>query len=697
MTEDCCGRNSRRGIIRSRHISDGRIQNMIFSNEKYGMKWFREDFGYAEVSCPDGLRAEVCSKREGNLLGTEITICNTRQTPFFTWRTAIGIQFPLEDRYGSSRTCMTERCHSHIFCGGEISYVCALRMGGETPHLGMVLTEGSLCGYSVKRDPGRSSNDRGCFVLHPSPAELLPGECMRIAWVVFPHGGWEDFFSQACKYRPFIRAEASDYVLFPGESCRIRLRLSFPAEKVTVDGEPVAPVAGMGRASDTGSQDSGLTEDGKFAVPMAGMGRASDAEDPEGGEAPGQEETEYEFCWKYEAGDEAAQKRQCLPAALQPDADPREKVFLIEADGIHTWCRILLQEKPHDLASARCRFIARRQQYRGANLSLRGAYLPYDNEEEHIFYSEVNDYNAGRERAGMGLLIARYLQSFPDPGLEQSLSDYTEFVKRELVDTESGLVTNNCRRDDRFQRLYNYPWYMELFTELYHLRRDPEDLETACRIAELYYRKGGLEHYPVELPVLSLCSALKEAGAGSRYEEMSALFREHADRIAVTGHDYPPFEVDYEQCIVAPAAWILLQVYALTGEQKYLDAGRKQLEVLELFNGMQPDFHLYETAIRHWDGYWFGKRRMFGDTFPHYWSALTGNCFALYAELSGDSRYRKKARASLRGVLPLFFADGRASCAFLFPETVNGVRGHFYDCCANDQDWGLYFCLREQV
>ena len=34
-----------------------------------------------------------------------------------------------------------------------------------------------------------------------------------------------------------------------------------------------------------------------------------------------------------------------------------------------------------------------------------------------------------------------------------------------------------------------------------------------------------------------------------------------------------------------------------------------RIKVLELFNGMQPDYHLYEAAIRHWDGYWFGKKR----------------------------------------------------------------------------------------
>ena len=55
--------------------------------------------------------------------------------------------------------------------------------------------------------------------------------------------------------------------------------------------------------------------------------------------------------------------------------------------------------------------------------------------------------------------------------------------------------------------------------------------------------------------------------------------------------------------------------------------------------------------------------------------------------------YLKKAEASYRGVLSLFRADGSASCAMVYPITVNGKKTHFYDPYANDQDWGLYFIL----
>ncbi|HBM81313.1 MAG TPA: six-hairpin glycosidase, partial [Clostridiaceae bacterium] len=180
-------------------------------------------------------------------------------------------------------------------------------------------------------------------------------------------------------------------------------------------------------------------------------------------------------------------------------------------------------------------------------------------------------------------------------------------------------------RDNSYQRLYNSPWYATLFVELYRLYVNKNFLAYACRILKDFYRRGGYTFYAIELPVLSLDKALKMAQMEQEQKEMRKLFVRHAGNIMQIGLHYPVSEVNFEQSIVAPAADILFQIYILTKEQKYLDAGREHLRILEQFNGIQPDYHLYETAIRHWDGYWFGKKKLYGDTFPHYWSALTGN------------------------------------------------------------------------
>lgn len=628
------------------------VKEIVFAGEPYGMNWLREDFVYGEVLCPPELEAVSESVWEGEILTTVFSIKNMTEKPFFTSLSDIGLRLPLQDKYEDSDTCVRKRCHTHIFCGRDISYVYALRMGGEAPHFGLVVTEGSLGGYSVERDISKMSNDRGCFILHPCPDVWQPGEEKRLVWKIFSHTGEEDFFHKAGTLRPFVRVEASSYVLFPGEECVLRVTPSFAAEKITVDGEVY-------------SREEG---------------------------------------WHF---------------VYDNRVMPGDRVFTVCADRIQTTCRILLQAEPKLLAENRCRYIVEKQQYQGEKPEgLDGAYLIYDTEEEHTYYTARYDYNAGRERVGMGLLITAWLQGRRASWnlgekqesrdgrenrerekklaeeVEKSQQRYMDFVLRELVDGQTGEVFNDFGRDNSYERLYNMPWYATLMVEQYKLTGEKEYLRIACRILDTFYEKGGYTHYAIEMPILSLCHALQDAGLLTELGGMVGHFKKHGDRIAELGTHYPPFEVNYEQSIVAPAANILLQLYLLTREEKYLEDGKKQLQILELFNGHQPEYHLYETAIRHWDGYWFGKNRMYGDTFPHYWSGLTGNCFALMYVITGEKRYAKRAKDSLRGVLPMIFPDGSASCAFLFPVTVNGKKCSGYDPYANDQDWALYFYLR---
>lgn len=614
------------------------VKELIFDNDPYGMNWLREDFAYGEVKCPKQLCGEVKNRREGDTVYTEVTISNPGKKPYFTDKTSISIAFPLVDKYESSKVCMEQRCHTHIFCGGQISYICALRMGGQAPHLGMVLTKGSLAGYSIERNLVSQSNDRGCFLLHPSPMEIKAGESVTLEWIIFSHEGMfehslqtPDFFRKLAQYHPhFVKVWADRYVLFPGERNTLRICPAFTAEKVTVDGQALPEADGIYQLEYT-AQETG------------------------------------------------------------------EKIFEIQADGVKTWCRTYVQERVEELAKKRCLFVAGHQQYHGGIDTLQGAYLAYDNEEEMCIYRPENDYNGGRERIGMGVLMTRYLSGRSGEEiflLRDSLDEYREYVLRELVDAETGKVYNDMGRDDSYKRLYNAPWAATFFTEQYRLRKDVQELLCAYRIVKRFYEEGGKDFYPIDLPILLLDRELAGAGMETEREELLALYREHADRMCERDICYPASEVNYEQSIVAPAADILLSVYVLTGDAKYLKAAERQIRILELFNGMQPDYHLHEVAVRHWDGYWFGKKRYFGDTFPHYWSALTGNVFELYGRITGNSAYLERAENSRRAVLTMFFADGRASCAYLYPFQINGREGEFYDAYANDQDWGLYFYLK---
>ncbi|KSB91789.1 hypothetical protein AS593_07135 [Caulobacter vibrioides] len=97
-----------------------------------------------------------------------------------------------------------------------------------------------------------------------------------------------------------------------------------------------------------------------------------------------------------------------------------------------------------------------------------------------------------------------------------------------------------------------------------------------------------------------------------------ALFGAYGRKLAAHGLGSPASEVNFEQSIVAPAAIILLELHRTTGEPPLLDAACPHLALLDVMEGRQPDHHLHSVSIRHWDGYWFGKAQMWGDTLPHY-------------------------------------------------------------------------------
>ncbi|MDR0626770.1 MAG: hypothetical protein LBG11_05850, partial [Bifidobacteriaceae bacterium] len=172
---------------------------------------------------------------------------------------------------------------------------------------------------------------------------------------------------------------------------------------------------------------------------------------------------------------------------------------------------------------------------------------------------------------------------------------------------------------------------------------------------------------------------------------VARLFVRHGERIAATGLDYPAHEVNFEQSIVAPAALVLLELHHLTGQARWLDAALPHVELLDRFEGCQPEYHLNGVAIRHWDGYWFGKDELWGDTFPHYWSTLNALAWGLMAHATGDPAWQRRATTTMRANLTQFGTDGTATAAFVYPMTVNGREAHRPDPYANDQDWTLVF------
>ena len=211
------------------------MKELILSNDKYRMNWVEGATEWGTVRAPEELSIHTSSVRDGDIVREEYVFTNTTSKTVFTSLRDISIYTPFNDDYTDSATCVTNRCHTHIRCGENISYIMALRMGGDAPHLGLVLTDGSIGGYSVERDISKMSNDRGDFILHPSPTTLAPGESMRIAWTLFPHEGREDFQSRLSEYnKDYISINAEQYTVFLNERIHIELKKASGAECISI-------------------------------------------------------------------------------------------------------------------------------------------------------------------------------------------------------------------------------------------------------------------------------------------------------------------------------------------------------------------------------------------------------------------------------------------------------------------------------
>jgi len=350
---------------------------------------------------------------------------------------------------------------------------------------------------------------------------------------------------------------------------------------------------------------------------------------------------------------------------------------------------------PDTLIKNRVHFIVDRQQMNLPTDPRNGAYMVYDNDADTIFTNNkltaASDKDEGRERVGMGVLVAKWLQKNPDEKVKASLMRYVQFV-REKLQTPEYKVFSTVDHKSR-HRGYNYPWVAHLYLETYRLTKDKAYLKDMYGTYKTYFALIGHRHYSIDFRVVDALSALNEAGMRAQRDSLLDNYTRMADFFVETGIHYPSHEVNYEQSIVAPSVAFLCEMYMVTKNQTYLDAATAQLPSLEAFNGRQPDVHLHEIAIRHWDGYWFGKKAMWGDTMPHYWSTLTAKAYHAYWACTGLSTYRDRARRIVENNLLNFKEDGRASCAYLYPSTINGQPGSYYDSFANDQDWAMVFFL----
>jgi hypothetical protein len=345
------------------------------------------------------------------------------------------------------------------------------------------------------------------------------------------------------------------------------------------------------------------------------------------------------------------------------------------------------------LIGRRAAFILDHQQMNNAADPRYGAYMVYDNEGDSI---ETNDHgrsdvDEGRERVGMGIFLAAYYERHPSDRLLSSLERYASFVRNRLQTADYKTLSSVSRNSKN--RGYNYAWVADFYFRMYRITGERKYAVYGYGTLKSLYRQFGYGFYCIDYPVTIGLQALADAGMAAERDSLLADFKRTADVFVGNGRHFPRFEVNYEQSIVAPAVQFLSELYIVTADRRYLDCARHLLPPLEALGGQQPHYRLNEVAIRHWDGYWFGKRRTFGDVFPHYWSTITATAYYYYAKATGDDSYLRRAENIVRNNLCLFFENGRATCAFVFPRRINGEAAHYADAYANDQDWALAFYL----
>lgn len=585
----------------------------------------------------------VKRKHHGNDLEEEYVFKNKGKKTLTL--TDIGINTPFNDNYPDAATCMTGRCNAHIWAAGSASYVNAMRMNGEGPHLGLVLTEGKIKSYEVsERALEKSySNFRGVLSLNPNDMTLKPGKSANLSWTLFEHDGWDDFKKKALSLGCVV-AESDYYIYEKGETAKIRFLSSH-----------------------------------KLKNPIATRGKAY---------LPVREELDQDNTYTY-------------TVTLYDDKLGDNTVLFTYDKGKITKAEIEFKSNFDELINKRAYFILQNQQMLDTTDRRFGAYMVYDNETNEIYLNNTPNVNPpdrdeGRERIGMGIFIAKIYKEKEKTGnlsecerLENSLNQYTDFVHK-LQDKNYNTYSNTEHTSQN--RNYNYAWVARFYLEMFGVTGERQYLTDCYKTLRALFRNFGHNFYAIEMPVRAY-SLLRENGFQHEADTLYKDFITMANTYTNNGRNYPKFEVNYEQSIVAPSIVYLLRIYKLTGDRKYIDAAKEQMPLLESFCGQQPSYHLNDIAIRHWDGYWFGKRATWGDTFPHYWSALTALAYSLWGDCTHDLNYKRKAENILRNNLCLFFENGRASCAYIYPYKVNGQKAAFYDPFANDQDWALNFYL----
>lgn len=539
--------------------------------------------------------------------------------------TSLGIQTPFADLYSGALDALGRRVHAHVFTGGAWSWVAAQPMDGTGRILGLCVREGALWGYSVE---SRNTN-------------ISSNARGHLVLHVTDHARSPDAFGG----QPVIELSAgAEYVL--------SWELGWHDDMSTFAAATQAPA--------------------QFSSFSATVGDVITVHaDSEVSAAAGVDITPT-------SGGARLTARTAGSYWVQIGDDARTEV--------------LFHDRVEDVVRARSAYVLAHQLSTERPGLLSHAIVPVDTTTGLTQTANGwSDWTDGSERIGVAIMLQQaLLRGWLDESVDVALEGWAEFARTHLIDS-SAAPRRGSQAHHVGIRLYDSPWLARFFLLRYERRRCSDDLDLAARLLErgLELGIGRLLTIGFSEIVVAVADALAASSDSARADSLRAALVNSARYFVEIGTDLPGHEVAYEQSMVAPLLNLLIDAHRLCGDPALLEAIRERLPWLLAFSGVQPHARLHGVAIRHWDGYWFGQRRQWGDVFPHYWSALTATVLLRLPESLRSAGTDAQGYAILRANMANYFADGSATCAFVMPTSVDGVSAHAADPLANDQDFHL--------
>ena len=571
---------------------------------------------------------------------------------------SLALSTPWRDVYEARGRAHETAVHAHISATGAQAWVLARPMYGGGPLLGLIVRQGVISAYSVEaRNQFTGSDVRGHLLLHVTDHARHPDAFGGQPVLRLPPGAGYQLSWELAFYD-----DEADFLAIAEPTIRVPKLAAVMAEPLSIEHPPGMLVRPSPSTSPLTGADAGGHHDHMIVTPT-----------PVGSEI-----------------------RSSVHGLVEIDVGPKDA----DAVRIGLFFHLPIAE----LVSRRVAVIL--DHHRPRQRRAPRGFVACDTRTGLTVTGQGwPDWSDAAERTAMPVLLAEarsrgLVDETRTAQVDEALDQFAIFIRERLI-TDDGWVRRGSIDASSPDRLYNTPWAVDFLVLDARRTGAVEALDLAASLLEASVRHGVSTHlsigYPQALFALDTAVRLLPAAPSDLTERVERLLeglRNQAADLAARGGDIPAHEVSYEQSIVAPLVSLLSLAYRRWADDRLLSATERALGWLLAFGGRQRHARLRHIAVRHWDGYWFGLQRKWGDVFPHYWSALTAVALLELPEELQTAEHETMAQSILEANLASYDMNARGCCAFVYPSCVDGVAAHGPDPLDNDQDWALVYALR---